>query len=135
MVEQPTVSQAFIRSLTTAFLHSLAPVAVLAFLLIVAPRLEAMFAELDVTLPGVTVIILKASRFFSAYWFIIPLPIVLFVGLDFSVCFVLTQHGGRAGRALWSGAVLLAEGVMVAVCMAGVLLPLVRFTSKVGVDQ
>jgi hypothetical protein len=90
-------------------------------LLMIVPRYEQTFHDYNLTLPGLTEIVLGLSRWVGGFWFLVPFVLVIFLALDGAVLFLL--RGSPRTRALswaWFVVQLLVPPAAGALCWLGI---------------
>jgi len=107
----------------TVVIHSILPVCFLALLLLIVPRFQQMFADSDVALPLMTLLLLSASDFVKTHWYLAPFLIAIPRIVDGTVYYGLRRAGGRWLSLAWSGAVLILQIMVVVLALLALYLP------------
>jgi len=102
---------------------TIAYIAAMFILLFAIPRFVAAFKEADAALPGITVLVAKASVMFRSRWWLVPLPLVAVIGVE---AFLLQGLNSGGLRILLNAVNLFLAVGMVVVGMLSVLGALIK---------
>ena len=126
---EPGAAKALRPALLTVAWHAGLLLATFGFLVSVVPRFSAMFKDLDVALPALTVLTLTLSEAMRHGGFLL-FPVLL--ALDAGIC-ILTQYlGGRWLRHVWSALVGCGCGVIVLVAGVSLYWPISSLARQVS---
>jgi hypothetical protein len=106
-------------------IHAVAFGAILAVLVFVVPKFEAIFSNMGIALPTLTRAIIAASHI-AREWFFALFP--MFLVLDAGVCLLLQYFAGPRARRWWSVILFLMTAVVIATLGLGLGLPYARMT-------
>ena len=121
-----------IRSMVlTAVIHAFIPFFWIIFAVFMVPRFVAVFAEVGVEMPAMTVVVINFSAFICRYWFVYLFILALILVADGAVYFSLLRSSGKTPASLWSIVVMLVEGVFTVLCIIALFLPLVNVITKI----
>lgn len=112
---------AAVSALWTVLWHGAVFLIVFGLFMLVVPRFQAIYNEMEFALPPATLLTLKFSNFLKQYALVL-FPVVLF--LDFGIIYLLQHLGGRTARRWWSAIAITAAVVLVLAAAVTLWLPL-----------
>ena len=110
----------------------LLPLGLVAFLVYGVPKARTMFAEMDIELPWMALLVLSFSDFLKHYWPLAVFVLLMFLAADSVIYFVLRRRAGKIVGGVWFWLVLLPELACVALYRIAIILPLKTLMDRMG---
>ncbi len=121
----PVAADRPVSLLPTIILHTVLFAIVTAFFAIIVPRFAVLYDDMGLALSPVARSVIKAGGIRG-----MPLILLLILIIDVGCCYLARHFGGRRVLFLWSSAVFLGLGLIVAIPFTALFPPLQRFTAE-----
>ncbi|HUV38667.1 MAG TPA: hypothetical protein VMY39_03595 [Planctomycetota bacterium] len=113
-------------------IHALMLAALLTVLMVVVPKFEKIFENFGTDLPALTTVLLAAGRYCLEEPGYVLLIVVVALGADAGVTYLLRSQNDTSLAGMWNVAVIVLLGAGLAGIVLGVFLPLVWLMTSVG---
>ena len=116
-------------TILTVITHLLLPLTLFPFAFFMVPPFAAKSSEMGIEISKLTSLVFDLSSFICRYWYLYILILLFAVTIDAVICFSIRRFKKKIISFLWSGLIILIEGVFAGLCVFALLSSLHRISN------